>query len=98
MGIGFIDFQGQWEGREQFHRFPGFPLTVTSSACLLRFGFSGGDPRFGFRPVLLELRRAEVVQRRVHPRPVIPEQPRDGFILGLADRLKALAMQPFHLQ
>jgi hypothetical protein len=25
VGIGFIDFQGLWEGGKQHHRFPGFP-------------------------------------------------------------------------
>ena len=42
--------------------------------------------------------RAGIAQRRVHACLVIPEQPGDGFILGLTDRFKALAVQPFHLQ
>jgi hypothetical protein len=28
VGIGFIDFQGLWEGGKQHHRFPGFPQTA----------------------------------------------------------------------
>ncbi len=34
----------------------------------------------------------------MHPCPVIPEHPRDHFILGLADGLKSPAVQTFHFQ
>jgi len=59
---------------------------------------SGRDLRRDTVPVLLELNRADVVQRRVHACLVIPEQPGEGFILGLADGLKAPAVQSLHLQ
>jgi len=88
VGIGFIDFQGLWEGGKQHHRFPGFPQTVISTACLDHLELSGGDLHRSIHPVLLELHRANVVQRRVHSCSVIPEQPGDGFILGLADGSK----------
>src|SRR5664279_1024692 len=86
------------KGGKQHHRFPGFPQTVISTACLDHRELSGGDLHRCIRPVLLELHRADVVQRRVHSCSVIPEQPRDGFILGLPDRFKTLAVQSFHLQ
>jgi len=59
---------------------------------------SGRGLHHSSHPVLLEFNRADIVQRRVHSCSVMPEQPGDGFILGLADRLKTPAMQPFHLQ
>ena len=49
---------------------------------------SSGDLLCSILPVLLELRRADVVQRRVHACSVIPEQPRNDLILGLADGLE----------
>src|ERR1039457_151441 len=67
-------------------------------ACLNHRELSGGDLHCCIRPALLELHWADVVQRRVHSCSVIPEQPRDGFILGLADGFKSLAVQPLHLQ
>ena len=48
--------------------------------------------------VLFKLHRAEVIQRRVQSCSVIPEQPIEDFILGLAKSFKVLAGQPFHLQ
>src|ERR1035437_3720980 len=86
------------KGGKQHYRFPGFPHTVISTACLDHLDFSGGDLHRCIRPVLLELHWAYVVQCRVHSCSVIPEQPGDGFILGLSDRFKALAVQSFHLQ
>src|ERR1019366_7129015 len=86
------------KGGKQHHRFPGFPQTVISTACLDHRELSGGDLQRSIHPVLLELHRADVVQRRVHSCSVIPEQPGDGFILGLADGFKTLSMQSFHLQ
>ena len=50
------------------------------------------------KPVLLESHRANIGQRRVQSRSVVPEQPFDGFVLGLAPCLEALPMQPLHLQ
>ena len=50
------------------------------------------------KPVLLELHRADVGQRRVQSRSVVPEQPRDGFVLRLAPSLEALAVQSLYLQ
>ncbi|MPM93486.1 hypothetical protein SDC9_140624 [bioreactor metagenome] len=50
------------------------------------------------KPVLLELNRADVAQRRVQSSAVIPEQPVDDFVLDLAPARKALAVQPLHLQ
>jgi hypothetical protein len=85
------------EGK-QHHRFPGFPQTVISTACFDHRELSGGDLHRSIHPVLLELHWADVVQRRVHSCSVIPEQPCDDFILGLADGCKTLAVQPFHLQ
>ena len=49
-------------------------------------------------PVLFKLHRAEVIQRRVQSCSVIPEQPVEDFILGLAKSFKVLAVQPLHLQ
>ena len=57
-----------------------------------------GDLARSLFPVLLELHRADVVQRRMHQCLVIPEQPRDGFVLGLTNRLEALAVQSLNLQ
>jgi hypothetical protein len=83
---------------KQHYGFPGFPKAVIFTASSSRHQHSCGDLRHGIRPVLLELHRADVVQRRVHACSVIPEQPCDGVILGLADGFKLLAMQSFHLQ
>src|ERR1035438_2761133 len=83
---------------EEFWRFPGFPQTVISTACFDHRERSGGDLHRSLHPVLLELHRADVVQRRVHACSVIPKQPCDDFILGFADGGKTLAVQPFHLQ
>src|ERR1039457_1374043 len=66
------------KGGKQHHRFPGFPQTVISTACLDHLELSGGDLHRSIDPVLLELDRAYVVQRRVHSCSVIPEQPGDG--------------------
>src|ERR1017187_1808621 len=86
------------KGGKQHHRFPGFPQTVISTACFDHRERSGGDLHRSLHPVLLELHRADVVQRRVHACSVIPKQPCDDFILGFADGGKTLAVQPFHLQ
>jgi hypothetical protein len=58
VGIGFIDFQGVWEGRKTGLRFPGFPHTVISTACLDHLEVSGGDLHRCIHPVLLELDRS----------------------------------------
>src|ERR1035437_8162401 len=86
------------KGRKTPHRFPGFPQTVISTACFDHRERSGGDLHRSLSPVLLELHRADVVQRRVHSCSVIPEQPCEDFILGLADGCKTLAVQPSHFQ
>src|ERR1700691_3556798 len=78
-----------WESRQ---RFPSFPRPVPIARS------SGGGRCYGLIPVLLELDRTDVVQRRVQSCSVIPEQPGDGFILGLPDSVKMLAVQPFYLQ
>jgi hypothetical protein len=46
----------------------------------------------------VKLHRASVVQLRVQSRSVIPEQPVEDSILGLAKGFKVSAVQPFHLQ
>src|ERR1035437_9442316 len=93
------NFQGLWEGWEkQLHRFsqafhgPAFPRLLRSSA------HSGGSFRQSVLPFSFEFNRAGIAQRRVHASLVIPEQPGDGFILGLTNRFKALTVQSFHLQ
>ena len=50
------------------------------------------------QPVFLKLHRADVVQRRVQPGPVVPDQTRDGFVLGIAPRREALPVQPLDFQ
>ena len=50
------------------------------------------------KPVLLELHRADVGQRRVQSSPVVPEQPVDDFVLGLAPGFELLPVQPLDLQ
>jgi hypothetical protein len=98
-----------WESRERFprsegrvgnsfivsHAFlgPAFPRPIQ-----LRSDHSRGGLHHGFFPVLFEPDWADVVQRRVQPSLVIPEEPGDGCILGLSDRCEALPMQPLHLQ
>ena len=54
------------------------PQTVISTACFDHRERSGGGLHRSLHPVLLELHRADVVQRRVHSCSVIPEKPRDG--------------------
>ena len=49
-------------------------------------------------PFLFELHRTDVVQCRVQPCPVIPEQPVEGFVLGLAEGFEAHSMQPLDLE
>ena len=98
MGIGFTDFQGCGKGGKQHHRFPGFPATVISTACFHPPQRSGEDLHRTIAAILLKLRWADVVQRRVHACLVIPKQPCQGFIFGLADGLKLLSMQSFYLQ
>src|SRR5664280_430675 len=66
------------EGK-QHHCFPGFPQTVISTACFDHRELSGGDLHRSIHPVLLELHRADVVQRRVHSCSIIPEQPCDDL-------------------
>ena len=46
----------------------------------------------------LELSWAEIVQGRVHPASVVPEQPLDHCVLSLPVGFELLSMQPFHLQ
>ena len=53
---------------------------------------SGRDFRHDSIPVLFELDRADVMQGLVHTYLIIPEQPCDSFIVGLADGLKTLAV------
>src|SRR5712691_11228484 len=86
------------KGGKQHHRFPGFPHTVISTACLDHLGLSGGALHRSFHPVLIELDRADIIQRRVHSCSVIPKQPRDSFILGISSRSKTLTVQSFYLQ
>ena len=50
------------------------------------------------KPVVLERHRADVSQLRMQPSAVVPEQPGDRFILGVASGIKALPMQALHLQ
>ena len=49
-------------------------------------------------PWLFELHWADVFQRRVQLCPVIPEQPVEGCVFGLADGLEVLSVQPFDLE
>jgi len=53
-----------------------------------------GVPGLGGKPVLLDPSRADAGQRRVPSRSVAPEQPRNGFIPGLAPRAQALSVLP----
>ena len=46
----------------------------------------------------LELSWAEIAQRRVHPRSVVPEQPFERGVLRLPVVFELHAMQPFDLQ
>jgi len=55
------------KGGKQHHRFPGFPQTVISTACLDHLELSRGDLHRSIRPVLFGLHRADVIQRRMHP-------------------------------
>src|SRR6218665_471689 len=57
-----------------------------------------GVPGLGGKPVLLDPSRADAGQRRVPSRSVAPEQPRNGFIPGLAPRAQALSVLPPLLQ
>ena len=98
MGIGLIDFQGLWEGRKTVSPFSGLSINRHFLSLLHQLQPSGSGLSRSLRPVLLELHRADVVQRRVHACSVIPEQPCDGFIFGLTDGLKLLAVQSLHLQ
>ena len=50
------------------------------------------------KPVLLELHRADICQRRMQPSPVIPKQPSNGLVLGRTPSLERLPIQPLHLQ
>src|ERR1700723_2598267 len=86
------------KGGKQLYLFPAFPQTVISAACFARRERPAGDRHRCIRPILFELHRADIIQRRVHSCSVIPEKPRDGFIFGRADGFKMLAVQPFHLQ
>ena len=58
MGIGFVDFQGLWEGWEL-----SLPPTVISTASSCRHQDSCGDLDCRIRPVLLELDWSGAVQR-----------------------------------
>ena len=55
-------------------------------------------PGLSRKPVLLELQWADIRQPRVQPRLVGPEQPREGFVLGVAPRHESLNVQPIYLQ
>src|SRR6218665_135272 len=57
-----------------------------------------GVPGLGGKPVLLDPSRADAGQRRVPSRSVALEQPRNGFIPGLAPRAQALSVLPPLLQ
>src|ERR1017187_2968057 len=73
------------KGGKQHHRFPPFPQTVISTACLDHLELSGGDLHRGIDPVLLELDRAYVVQRRVHSCSVY--QSSQEMVSSLASRM-----------
>src|SRR4030088_1993558 len=49
-------------------------------------------------PLLFRLDWAEVAQGGVLTCLVIPEQPREGFILGLTDGFETLAVETFYFQ
>src|SRR5271169_5871896 len=49
-------------------------------------------------PILFKLHWTDVIQCRVQPCLVIPEQPVEDFILGLAKGFKVLPVQPLYLQ
>jgi len=83
---------------KQLHRFPMLSTDRHFHRLSRSSLHSGRDLRRGALPVLLELDRADVVQRRVHACLVLPEQLADGFILGFADGSKALTVQPLHHQ
>jgi hypothetical protein len=65
-------------GGKQHHRFSSFPQTGVSAVCIGQLALSGRDLHSRICPVLLELHRANMVQRRVHSCSVIPEQPRSA--------------------
>ena len=50
------------------------------------------------KPFAFELHRADISQRRVQPGFVVPKQPRDRFILGLAPGHEALPVQALDLE
>src|ERR1035441_3270559 len=83
------------KGGKQHHRFPGFPQTVISTACFDHRELSGGDLHRSIHPVLLELHRADVVQRRVHSCSVIPEQPCDTAKSPRFSPIKGATQQSF---
>jgi len=81
--IGFIDFQGEWEGwKNSFIVFPCFPLTGISTACFVPLC---GRPRVSVLSAAFILRRADIVQGGEHALAVVPQQP-------------SKPVQPFHLR
>jgi hypothetical protein len=66
---------GKWEAAFCFPLFHGLLRLSVRSAC---------QCFWVERRVLFKLHRADIVQRRVHSCLVIPEQPVQGLILGLA--------------
>ncbi len=70
----------------------------TATACLHRCKHSGSPLAQRLIRALFKLRRTHVAKGGMHPCPVIPEHPRDHFILGLANGLETPAVQPFHFQ
>ena len=55
-------------------------------------------PGLSCQPVCVELRRADISKRRLQARFVVPEQPGDGFIPGLAPGREAFPVQALDLQ
>ena len=55
-------------------------------------------PGLSRKPDFLELHWADVSQRRMQRGFVVPEQPRNGFILGVAPGHEALPVQALDLQ
>jgi len=93
VGIGLIDFQGLWEGRENsiivfraFHK-PSFP-----QACFNNRQTSGYGLRRQHLSSLARIASADVVQRRVHAVFGYTRAACQGFILAWRMVLKLLAM------
>jgi hypothetical protein len=102
-----------WECGNRHYRFPrpvgrvgktvssffsGFPWTGISAPASVVTALRPQLSPQGILPFVFEFNRAGIAQCPVHACLVIPEQPGDGFIHGVTDRFKALAVEPFHLQ